>query len=81
MRKYKIDMIMKIKLRIEKYSQVFIRVSTGYSGLKNVILVDQNVCFLNNLDGSVVANRGTPALFRRQEQLPLAFISRKIILR
>jgi hypothetical protein len=45
MRKYKIHMIMKIKLEIDKYSQVFNRVSTGYGGLKNFILADQGVCF------------------------------------
>jgi hypothetical protein len=34
-----------IKLRIEKYSQIFNRVSTGHSGLKNVIIVDQIFSF------------------------------------
>jgi hypothetical protein len=45
MRKYKIYMIIKIKLRIEKYAQIFNSVSTGYSGLKNFILADQDVRF------------------------------------
>jgi hypothetical protein len=39
------NMIMKIKLIIEKYSQVFSRDITGSGGLKNCILVDQG-CFI-----------------------------------
>jgi hypothetical protein len=36
---------MKMKFKIKAYSQVFNRVCTGYSGLKNFLIVDQNVCF------------------------------------
>jgi hypothetical protein len=36
---------MKIKLIIKKYSQVFNRVSTGYTGLKKIIFVDHYNCF------------------------------------
>jgi hypothetical protein len=39
---YKTEMILKIKFGIKKYSQVFNRVSTVYSGLKNFILVNQD---------------------------------------
>lgn len=45
LRKYTNDMIMKIKFRIKKYSQVFNSVSMWYSGLSTFTLVDQEVLF------------------------------------
>jgi hypothetical protein len=40
-----VDMVMKVKFRIKKYSQVFNRIGPGYGGLTKFIIIDQCVGF------------------------------------
>jgi hypothetical protein len=41
-----VDMVMKMKFIIVKYSQIFNRVGPGYGGLVKFTIVDQYVTFL-----------------------------------
>jgi hypothetical protein len=43
MRKNMVDVIMKLKFRIKKYSQVFNRIGPGYGGLTKFVIIDQYV--------------------------------------
>jgi hypothetical protein len=52
MRNNMVDMIMKMKFRIKKYSQVFNRVGPGYRGLTKFIIIDQYVDFPGGLNFS-----------------------------
>jgi hypothetical protein len=45
MRRDIVDVDMKIKFSVNKYSQVFIRVGPGYGGLAKFIIIDQSVGF------------------------------------
>jgi hypothetical protein len=45
MRKNMVDMVMKMKFRIKKYSHVFNRIGPGYGGLTKFIIIDQYVGF------------------------------------
>jgi hypothetical protein len=45
MRKNMVDLVMKTKFRIKKYSQVLNRIGPGYGGLAKFIIIDQYVDF------------------------------------
>jgi hypothetical protein len=45
MRKNMVDVVIKMKFNINKYSEVFNRVGPGYGGLAKFIIIDQYVCF------------------------------------
>jgi hypothetical protein len=40
-----VDVVMEMKFSINKYSQIFYRVSPGYGGLAKFIITDQHVAF------------------------------------
>jgi hypothetical protein len=46
LKKYVVNMIVKSKFGISKYSQVFNGVGTSYSGLTEFIIIDQCISFL-----------------------------------
>jgi hypothetical protein len=49
-------MIMELKFRINKYSQVFNRVGTSYTGLKKFIIVNQCISFSSERNNSGFVN-------------------------